>query len=254
MFACLRFNLYLMGRRFDVITDHKPLLHMFNNPHKLGPARVERMRLRVQGYYFEVKYRPGKSNPSDFLSRHPVSCSSVWEKEEANEQVAYLNLLHSQSMPEAITLEKVREAVEADEVLCKVRSMLLDGHKCNEKDKMAEYRRIWCELSVCEGLVMRGEKIVVPESLRNDVVKIAHEGHMGMVKCKQFLRSRVWFPGMDVAMEKEVDLCIPCQAAVESSSKEAVIMSDLPSGPWEQLSMDFWGPTPKWGISVCCDR
>ena len=55
----------------------------------------------------------------------------------------------------------------------------------------------------------------------------------------------MWFPGMDDAVEKEVSRCIPCQAAVESSSKEAVVMSELPGGPWDQLSMDFWGPIPS---------
>ena len=44
MFGCLRFEMYLLGRQFTVVTDHKPLLPLFNNPGKFGPARVEQIR------------------------------------------------------------------------------------------------------------------------------------------------------------------------------------------------------------------
>ena len=43
MFGCLTFEMYLLGRQL-VFTDHKPLLPLFNNPRKFGPARVERIR------------------------------------------------------------------------------------------------------------------------------------------------------------------------------------------------------------------
>ena len=43
--------------------------------------------------------------------------------------------------------------------------------------------------------MMKGENII-PEALEDEVVKIAPKGHMGIVKCKVFLRSKVWFPKM----------------------------------------------------------
>ena len=56
MFGCLRFEMYLLGRQFTIVTDHKPLLPLFNNPRKFGPARVERIRLKLQGFDFTVIY------------------------------------------------------------------------------------------------------------------------------------------------------------------------------------------------------
>ena len=88
-FGCIKFELFVPGHTFTVVTDHKPLVSLFNLPTKLGPFRVERIRLKLQGFSFIVIHKPGKSNPSDYLSRHPLSaqCSSTEELEAS--QVIY---------------------------------------------------------------------------------------------------------------------------------------------------------------------
>ena len=245
MFGCLRFQIYLSGRTFVVVTDHKPLVPLFNNPRKLGPARIERIRLRLQGFNFTVIYRPGENNPTDYISRHPLRCDETSSK-ETRRQEGYLNMMIEERVPEAISGDKVKEATDKDEKLKKLREMILMGKQINTLGgKLDGYKKVWDELSVCNGILMKGEKIVIPEALEDDIVKIAHEGHMGIVKCKQFLRSKVWFPKMDKKIETEIFKCLPCQAVTDSHTKEAIKVSELPSGPWEQLSMDFWGPTPS---------
>ena len=52
-------------------------------------------------------------------------------------------------------------------------------------------------------MVRRGQEVVIPHSLQKQVVKISHEGHQGIVLTKQFLRSRVWFPGIDKLVERK---------------------------------------------------
>ncbi|XP_022803357.1 uncharacterized protein K02A2.6-like [Stylophora pistillata] len=71
-------------------------------------------------------------------------------------------------------------------------------------------------------------------------------GHQGIVKTKCLLRESVWIPGMDRMVEEMVSQCIPCQVANHSSlpSCEPLSMSALPSGPWQELSIDFCGPFP----------
>ena len=56
-YGCLRNEIYLLGRDFDVISDHKPLVALYNNPRRPGPFRVERMRLNLQGFSLRAKYR-----------------------------------------------------------------------------------------------------------------------------------------------------------------------------------------------------
>ena len=86
--------------------------------------------------------------------------------------------------------------------------------------------------------------MVIPTSLQKQVINIYHEGHLGIVKTKQLLRSRVWFPVIDKSVERKIASCIPCQASTNSSQREPLKMSPTPNGPWLQVSADFCGPFP----------
>ena len=104
-----------------------------------------------------------------------------------------------------------------DPVLLEVIDIVLNGN--GESRYKWEYLRLYklvrSELSVANGIRLRGSRIVVPKALQRRVVKISHEGHQGIVKTKQLLRSAVWFPGMDRMTEDIVRSCLPCQAATQ---------------------------------------
>ena len=63
---------------------------------------------------------------------------------------------------------------------------------------------VWNELAVVDGLVLRGDRIVIPDgelgndvgNMRQWVVELGHEGHQGTDAIKRLLRTRLWFPGM----------------------------------------------------------
>ena len=63
-----KFRHYLLGAEFDVFTDNNPLVHFRTAP--LG-ALEQRWAAQLAQFHFTVKYRPGKSNPADALSRMP---------------------------------------------------------------------------------------------------------------------------------------------------------------------------------------
>ena len=69
LFACEKFKLYLLGSRFKIVTDHKPLIPIFDNPRVQPSARVKRWMLKLQAYDFQLIYQPGKENPADYMSR-----------------------------------------------------------------------------------------------------------------------------------------------------------------------------------------
>ena len=95
-----------------------------------------------------------------------------------------------------------------------------------------------------QNLILKGTQLVIPAKKLHRVVQLAHEGHQGMSKTKYFIRSKVWFPNTDKAVEEEVSSCIPCQANTNRCTKEPLCMSELPRGPWLNLSVDFCGPLP----------
>ena len=67
------FRIYLLGEKFNVISDHKPLEVIFNKIKSTIPARIERWILRLQQYDFKVFYQKGANNPADYLSRSPLN-------------------------------------------------------------------------------------------------------------------------------------------------------------------------------------
>uniref|UniRef100_A0A131YFM9 Poly protein like family protein n=1 Tax=Rhipicephalus appendiculatus TaxID=34631 RepID=A0A131YFM9_RHIAP len=103
------FHIYLYGTMFLLLTDHKPLVSILGNPRSLPSARLERLALRIQQYTFEVQHTSGPSNPSDYLSRHPVNSL---EEFQCIESVAeeYVNFVVSHSLPHAMTIEEVTRA------------------------------------------------------------------------------------------------------------------------------------------------
>lgn len=70
-------------------------------------------------------------------------------------------------------------------------------------------------------------------------MRLAHEGHQGITKTKALIREKVWFPGIDSLVERQVRSCIPCAAVTPSDKREPLQMSDLPDAPWTCVSVDF---------------
>ena len=111
------------------------------------------------------------------------------------------------------------------------------------------------ELCVIDGIVCRGSRVVVPLALQKRVVELSHRGHQGMSKAKSLLRTFCWFPGMDKAVENKVRECLPCQAVQPASNEQPIKPSELPSGPWQYVEMDFQGPYPNGDyIFIMIDR
>lgn len=71
VYAVNHFRPYLFGRKFQLVTDHKPLVWL--NSVKDPTSRLVRWRLKLAEYEYEVIYKAGKTNVNaDALSRNPV--------------------------------------------------------------------------------------------------------------------------------------------------------------------------------------
>jgi hypothetical protein len=108
----MKCHVYLYGlQHFEVVTDHQPLLALYNKYKHEMPPRVQHHKLMTQGYKYQVVYEKGSSNPSDFLSRHPQKYTTI--ADEADEQWDIeVDTLISWAIPESLTLQKIKEATE----------------------------------------------------------------------------------------------------------------------------------------------
>ncbi|CAB4008235.1 Hypothetical predicted protein [Paramuricea clavata] len=94
--------------------------------------------------------------------------------------------------------------------------------------------------------LLRGTRIVIPQCLQRQVINLAHERHQGIIKTKKLLREKVWFPDIDKLVGECIANCIPCQASTQIKMCEPLLMTNLPEGPWQNISVDFCGQLPFW--------
>ena len=90
-------------------------------------------------------------------------------------------------------------------------------------------------------LVLRGTRIIIPQSLRPRLLALAHEGHLGIVNTKQNLRTKEWWPGMERDAEKHCRACHGCQIVSHADPPEPIRSTPLPPGAWQDLAVDLLG-------------
>ena len=100
------------------------------------------------------------------------------------------------------------------------------------------------ELCAIGKVVLRGTCIVIPQSPRQQVLVIAHEGHVRIVAMKLRLRTKVWWPGIDKDAEQYVRSCHGCQLVGQATPPESLMPTELPLSKWQDLSLDLLRPMP----------
>ena len=157
----------------------------------------------------------------------------------------YVIFVAAHAVPEAMTMSEIEEATAKDETLQEVIQSFRQTHwNCNNV-QLKPYERLHHELSITEsGVVLRGHRIVMPSVLREKPLKVAHHGHQGMVKMKELLRTKVWWPNIDKQVEEYIKACLPCQATGLAKPPTPLCITETLSSPWTHLHMDFCGPFP----------
>ena len=113
-------------------------------------------------------------------------------------------------------------------------------HRFNFEALVKPYFDFQEELSYIDGIVFKGERVVIPQNLIKQVMDIIHESHLGIVKCKQLARDVVYWPGINKHIEDMVSRCATCQAHRKSQQKEPMIPTEVPNGPWEHVATDLF--------------
>lgn len=239
VWAVERFYFYIYGKEFDLITDHKPLEFIFG-PKSKPCLRIERWVLRLQSFKYKVIYKSGKTNIADPLSRLVQYAGPDITFDENAEH--YVNAIVSLATPVALKLIDIQNESAADETIQKVKKALETGEW---SESVNAYKLFATELCFAGEILLRNNRIVMPKKFHEQTLQLAHEGHPGMTIMKKRIRSKVWWPKIDVDVEKTVRQCHGCMLVAAPSAPEPLKRKQLPNAPWEHIAIDFLGPLPS---------
>nr|XP_037285009.1 uncharacterized protein K02A2.6-like [Rhipicephalus microplus] len=140
--------------------------------------------------------------------------------------------------PEVLSRSAVSQATSRDLVLSQVVKAVSRGEELAERT----YSHKPAELSLQQGCLLWGSRVVIPQSLRSRILQLLHAGHPGVEKTKIVARSHVWWPGLNQDIARMVQSCQACQENQRASRHVKITPWPFPEKPWSRLPVDFGGP------------
>lgn len=243
IFGVKHFHQYLYGRSFTIVTDHQPLLGLMGEKKgvsSMAAARIQRWTMFLSAYQYQLIYRPGRENSNaDALSRLPLEQET--EEEGLPEEVIFTFKTLATTPVKAAHIALL---TGRDPILSRVRNFVLRGWPGDTRQEieLQPYYRRRCELSVVDGCLLWGSRVVIPPSVREIILKELHTGHPGIARMRSLGRSYVWWPSMDKQIEEMIQRCPQCQQYRNPPPEAPLHPWEWPDRPWSRLHLDFAGP------------
>ena len=114
-------------------------------------------------------------SPCDYVSRHPPCENMNTRNAVENGSDVYVNHLIEEGFPHAITIAQIRLETGKDIVLQVLIGLIGKYDKCNTEPRLHQYKHVYDELWVTQDIVMRGDRVVLPDSLKADAVGLGHQ-------------------------------------------------------------------------------
>ena len=240
LFGCSKFHKFIYGKRDVTIeTDHKPLENLMKKPIHAAPMRIQRMMLKLQPYEFTLVHISGKKiGLADCLSRLPLQGTG------ADEQLVDEELMVCKVDSHAYKRhDEIAEETNKDKAMQKLKKVILEGWPENKSEVHHDVAPYWDfreELSTYNGVVYKGERVCIPSSLRQRMLKSVHSAHMGMIKSKQRARDVIYWPGMNKQIEEVTSKCPACLERRDKQQKEPLQPHTVPELPWNKVGVDLF--------------
>lgn len=220
--------------------------------------RFDRWILSVYDINYKIEWIAGKMNIADCLSRLSTVVSSSKgsdaferdyeidysdepklsdeELEKANEVCFVCNVapIHIDTFDQPMPHAEIAAESLKDEEIVKALNDVRNGEKVSD---------IWRPstqlVAEADGVLIRGRKIVLPASLRQRALDVAHKSHPGGDTILRLLKEFVWWPKMADDVRNLSENCVVCIALRGHPSPVPMNPSGLPLGAWQVVSMDF---------------
>ena len=248
IFVVTRLKQFLLGRRFTLQTDHKPLKYLFAPDDKIpktASARITRWAIALMGFDFEFKYTPGEQIP------HADALSGLdFDDDDDNDRFCFAldNIYFVQS--DLVTQSDSKTELGSNRLFQYVIKRKKKRHleiwkQCSEAEKGFEQQKD--ALTIHNVIIFRGVVPFIPPKLRPMVMAKAHETHQGRNATETAVRMMAWWPGISQDVLRYVSKCKECQENRPSLGK--TVSTSPEAEVWERLHMD-WGYVKDQGNTI----
>ncbi|XP_018403221.1 PREDICTED: uncharacterized protein LOC108780125 [Cyphomyrmex costatus] len=242
VFGFKKFYNFIYGREIILKTDHKPLIYIFGPKQEIPltvASRLQRWAYFLSRFTYKIIYIKSKDNGNcDALSRLPVTDSlPIFDNEFTAINYMSENL-------DTLNAVDIANETKKDKMLKKVLYFAYNEWP-NTNDPAIIDNAIFMkkdELTVEKGCILWGYRVLVPESLREIILRELHASHFGIVKMKMIARSYVWWPGIDKDLENVAASCTICTRLKKSPSAVPLTPWPWPDKFWSRVHSDFLGP------------
>ena len=211
VFGVEKFESYLCGRKFTVESDHKPLEPIMKKSVLSAPKRLQRMILRLQRFDFHITYKKGsemfladmisksKVKDNNCRSDRNIMCDVFITEEERSHiegEIESINMLQYLS----VSQEGLQIATEQDKEMSELKRIIQEGwpEDVSQVPKSVKcYYSFREELIFQEGLIFKGERLVIPKVLREDMMQRMHRSHLGVQGFLRRGREVMYWPRMN---------------------------------------------------------
>lgn len=232
---------------------------------------MQNLKEKTLRYAFDVVHVPGKLNKgADATSRMPVGGAEGFlaairmeptepEEEESFKVEERLTGIGMSSLygiyhrdtpsslnsitPRAITWKRVEAAAATDPIMVALSELVQDGapeDKSSWPENLKDFFQVRKHLTVQGSIVLYNERIVVPASLRPEVLDVLHSSHGGVSSMVARSSKSVWWPGMQDKIDTRQVVCRSCDVAAPSQPAAPSSPLPSPSYPFEMVCSDFF--------------
>ncbi|KAG1712237.1 hypothetical protein GQR58_002408 [Nymphon striatum] len=187
-------------------------------------------------YNISVLHKSGSSIPvSDMLSRAPLP-------DQPKSELVTVNLINFSPVKPHM-LQRIKSETANDEVLCILMMVIGKGWPKGKEvtpSCILPYFDYRDELSVMGGIIMRGDRVVIPGSMRREMKEKVHAGHLGINSCVRRARDLLFWPGMSGDVRQYVQACHTCATFSDRQPPETLFFHEIPDHLWETVGSDIF--------------
>ena len=236
-----KFHYFLYGKEFTLETDQKPLVSIYRKHMVEISPRIQRLIVRSFPYQpFDMQYKKGVEIPlADALSR--VTLTPV-EEDGIQLPIVAVNLIMSNVPINSTEIELIQQESLNDPTFTILRHYINMGWPSNRRNILKEIHMFWNyreDLSMENGLITKGPRLLIPPTLWKKILEQIHDGHQGIEKCMLKAREAVFWPGISSDIHETVEKCGICQSN-SKSSKPVGNVSEVPPHAWHTIGTDLF--------------